>query len=109
MIFFYFSEINESEQLSNILPNSHSVHKSKKHHVKNKDNREKQRKEKEARKKQREERHEEKRLEKNRQRRENLSLHTNDHPLLDDLSDDDEFNGLLKYKFICILFQTKLI
>lgn len=45
------------------------------------------------RKKLREERHEEKRLEKSRQRKEDLSINTNDHPLLDDLSDDDEFNG----------------
>lgn len=47
------------------------------------------------RKKQREERHEEKRLEKHRQRREDLSMHTNDNLILDDLSDDDKYNGML--------------
>lgn len=31
------------------------------------------------------------------QRREDFSDNTNDHPLLDDLSDDDEFNGKQKY------------
>jgi len=71
------------------------MHKAKKHHDKNKD-KERQRQEKEMRKKLREERHEEKRMEKNRQRKEDLSISTNDHPLLDDLSDDDEFNGKLK-------------
>lgn len=35
-------------------------------------------------------------MEKNRQRKEEMLTH-NDHPLLDDLSDDDEFNGKLKY------------
>lgn len=75
-----------------MLPN-HQVHKAKKHHDKNKDKKERQRLEKEIRKRQREERHEEKLMEKNRQRKEDLSIHTIDHPLLDDLSDDDEFNG----------------
>lgn len=94
IFYFYFSEINVNEQLSNLLSNNHQMHKAKKHHDKNKDNKERQRQDKEIRKKQREERHEEKRIEKNRQRKEDLlSIHTIDHPLLDDLSDDDEFNG----------------
>lgn len=80
-------------------------HKSSKHHDKS---HEKQRLDKEARKKLREERHEEKRIEKNRQRREDLSLHSNDQPVLEDLSadddDDDKFNGMLKHKFISTLF-----
>lgn len=67
------------------------MHKSKKHH--DKTSKEKQKHEKEMRKKQKEERQEEKRIEKNRQRKEDMSIHTNDQPLLDDLSDDDEFNG----------------
>lgn len=83
------------------MPNYRSVHKSKKHHDKNKDNREKQRLEKEIRKKQREERHEEKRLEKIRQRKEDLSMHTNDNLILDDLSDDDKYNGKLKLTILC--------
>ncbi|XP_025412627.1 uncharacterized protein LOC112685069 isoform X3 [Sipha flava] len=87
-------EINETEQLSNVL-NNRPVHKVKKHHDKNKNNRVKQKHEKEIRKKQREERHEEKRMEKSRQRKEDLTLHNNDQPLLDDLSDDDEFNDLV--------------
>lgn len=32
-------------------------------------------------------------MEKSRQRKEDLTMHNNDQPLLDDLSDDDEFNG----------------
>jgi len=83
-------EINENEK----IPSHRSAHKAKKHHDKNKD-KERQRQEKEMRKKLREERHEEKRLEKSRQRKEDLSINTNDHPLLDDLSDDDEFNDLV--------------
>jgi len=39
-------------------------------------------------------------MEKIRQRKEDLSMQANDHPLLDDLSDDDEFNGKSKYKII---------
>lgn len=80
-----------------MLPNNRPVHKSKKHHDKNKGNKEKQKQEKEIRKKQREERHEEKRIEKSRQRKEELNIHSNDQPLLDDLSDDDEFNGKSKF------------
>lgn len=46
-------------------------------------------------------RNEEKQLEKNRQQKEDLTINTNDHPLLDDLSDDDdEFNGKLLYTLI---------
>lgn len=58
------------------------------------------------RKKQKEERQEEKRIEKNRQRKEDISIHTNDQPLLDDLSDDDEFNGKLKF---LLFYYTYLI
>eukprot|EP00102_Acyrthosiphon_pisum_P015559 XP_008186180.1 PREDICTED: zinc finger CCCH domain-containing protein 4 isoform X4 [Acyrthosiphon pisum] len=87
-------EINETEQVPNMLQNNRSIYKPRKYQ-KHKDSKEKQKQEKEIRKKQREERHEEKRIEKNRQRKEDLSMQTNDHPLLDDLSDDDEFNDLV--------------
>ncbi|XP_022182958.1 zinc finger CCCH domain-containing protein 4 isoform X5 [Myzus persicae] len=87
-------EINETEQVPNTLQNNHSMYKPRKYQ-KHKDSKERQKQEKEIRKKQREERHEEKRIEKNRQRKEDLSMQNNDHPLLDDLSDDDEFNDLV--------------
>lgn len=78
--------------------NNQSGHKSKKHHDKTKDNKEKQMNKKEMK---RMKRNEEKQLEKNRQQKEDLTINTNDHPLLDDLSDDDdEFNGKLKYTLI---------
>jgi len=83
-------EINKNEK----LPNSRSMHKVQKYHDTNKDKK-RQRQKKEMRKKLREERHEEKRMEKSKQRKENLSISTNDHPLLDDFSDDDEFNDLV--------------
>ncbi|VVC37121.1 Hypothetical protein CINCED_3A024573 [Cinara cedri] len=86
-------EINENEQLPSIPTNNRSVHKSKKHH--DKTHKEKQKQDKEMRKKQKEERQEEKRMEKNRQRKEDMSIQTNDQPLLDELSDDDEFNDLV--------------
>jgi len=92
-----FSEINNTEQVPSMLQNNRSMYKLKKYQ-KHKDSKERQKQEKEIKKKQREERHEEKRIEKNRQRKEDLSMQTNDQPLLDDLSDDDEFNGKLKYK-----------
>lgn len=91
-----FSEINETtEQVPNMLQNNHSIYKPRKYQ-KHKDSKEKQKQEKEIRKKQREERHEEKRMEKIRQRKEDLSMQANDQPILDDLSDDDEFNGKSK-------------
>jgi len=92
-----FSEINDTEQVPSMLQNNRSIYKPRKYQ-KHKDSKERQKQEKEIKKKQREERHEEKRIEKNRQRKEDLSMQTNDQPLLDDLSDDDEFNGKLKYK-----------
>jgi len=39
-----------------------------------------------------------KRIVKNQQRKEDLFMQINDQPLLDDLSDNDELNGKLKYK-----------
>lgn len=42
-------------------------------------------------------------MEKNRQRKEETPTHNNDHPLLDDLSDDDEFNGKLKYTSLFLI------
>lgn len=44
-------------------------------------------------------------MEKNRQRKEEMPIHNNDHPLLDDLSDDDEFNGKLKYIMMFYMFN----
>uniref|UniRef100_A0A2S2PDL3 Zinc finger CCCH domain-containing protein 6 n=2 Tax=Schizaphis graminum TaxID=13262 RepID=A0A2S2PDL3_SCHGA len=87
-------EINDAEPVPNMLQNNRTIYKPRKYQ-KHKDNKERQKQEKEMKKKQREERHEEKRIEKNRQRKEDLSIQTNDHPLLDDLSDDDEFNDLV--------------
>jgi len=91
-MYFNFSEINEIEQPS-VPQNNRSGHKSKKHHEKNKNNKEKQMHKKEMK---RIKRQEEKRLEKSRQQKEDLTINTNDYPLLGDLSDDDEFNGKLK-------------
>lgn len=98
-IYFCFSEITENEQ-SNVTNNNRSGHKSKKHHDKTKDNKEKQMHKKEMK---RMKRNEEKQLEKNRQQKEDLTINTNDHLLLDDLSDDDDaFNGKLKYTMISL-------
>lgn len=96
-----------------MLQNNRSIYKPRKYQ-KHKDSKERQKQDKEIRKKQREERHEEKRIEKIRQRKEDLSIQTNDHPLLDDLSDDDEFNGKSKYKItyyylVNIIFNIYLL
>ncbi|CAH1711994.1 unnamed protein product [Aphis gossypii] len=85
---------NNAEQVSIMFQNNQAIYKPKKYQ-KHIDSKERKKQEKEIKKKQREERHTKKRIEKTQQHKEDLSMKTNDQPLLDDLNDDDEFNDLV--------------
>ncbi|KAE9544788.1 hypothetical protein AGLY_000330 [Aphis glycines] len=87
-------KINNAEQVSIMFQNNRAIYKPKKYQ-KHIDSKERKKQEKEIKKTQRKERHTKKRIEKTQQHKEDLSMQTNDQPLLDDLNDDDEFNDLV--------------